>query len=269
MMVPDVGIGLSVLGDPTIEMSLIRGYHRLVEDKVSRHPGRFMALLAVTGTDIENSVEEIKRWGQSDWAAGVLPFAAVDQPLDHPHMEPIYKAAAEADLPILHHSMTWVAPYFPGYRDMDDNRMLARLCSHPWGAMKFMGSMFGSGILDRYPNIRVGILESGVGWLPFWLRRLEEQIEYVGFTADLKKKVHEYIADGRFCASIEMTEDEDMIKMVMDFVGDGVLMYASDYPHAECEFPESPSKVMAWESIPPDSKKKLMWDNAVRFFGRK
>jgi predicted TIM-barrel fold metal-dependent hydrolase len=59
-----------------------------------------------------------------------------------------------------------------------------------------------------------------------------------------------------------------MIKMVMDFLGDHVLMYASDYPHAECEFPESPVKVMSWNSIPPESKTKLMWDNAVKFFGR-
>jgi predicted TIM-barrel fold metal-dependent hydrolase len=223
----------------------------------------------VSGTSIEDSVDEIKRWGARGWAAGVLPFASLDRPLDHPDMEPIYKAAAEVDLPILHHSMTWVPPYFPGYQNMDNNRFLARLCSHPWGAMKFMGSMFGSGVLDRYPNLRIGILESGVGWLPFWIRRIEEQVDYVGFTADLQKKVGEYVADGRFSASIEMTEDEDMIKMVIDFLGDHVLMYASDYPHAECEFPESPSRVMGWKSIPEDSMKKLMWDNAVRFFGRK
>jgi predicted TIM-barrel fold metal-dependent hydrolase len=269
MMVPDVGIGLSTLGDTAIEMGLIGAYHRMADDWLNRYPGRFMALLAVSGTAVEESVAEIKRWGGTKWAAGVLPFAALDRPLDHPDMEPIYAAAAEHDLPIMHHSMTWVPPYFPGYQNMDDNRMLARLCSHPWGAMKFMGSMFGSGVLDRFPDLRVGILESGVGWLPFWLRRMEEQIEYVGFTADLKKKVHEYIADRRFCASIEMTEDEDMIRMVMDFIGDDVLMYASDYPHAECEYPDSPSRVMGWKSIPEASMKKLMWDNATRFFGRK
>jgi predicted TIM-barrel fold metal-dependent hydrolase len=269
MMVPDTAIGLSLLGDPTIEMGLISAYHRLADDFIGQHSGRFMALLAVSGTSIEDSVDEIKRWGARGWAAGVLPFASLDRPLDHPDMEPIYKAAAEVDLPILHHSMTWVPPYFPGYQNMDNNRFLARLCSHPWGAMKFMGSMFGSGVLDRYPNLRIGILESGVGWLPFWIRRIEEQVDYVGFTADLQKKVGEYVADGRFSASIEMTEDEDMIKMVIDFLGDHVLMYASDYPHAECEFPESPSRVMGWKSIPEDSMKKLMWDNAVRFFGRK
>jgi predicted TIM-barrel fold metal-dependent hydrolase len=131
-----------------------------------------------------------------------------------------------------------------------------------------MAAMIGSGVLDRYPNMKLGVLESGVGWLPFWVRRMEDQVDYVGFTAALKHKVMEYVTGGRFFASIEMTEEEDMIKMVMDFLGDDMLMYGSDYPHAECEFPESPAKVMGWKSIPEKSMKKLMWDNAERFFGR-
>lgn len=63
-----------------------------------------------------------------------------------------------------------------------------------------------------------------------------------------------------------MDEGEDMIKMVMGFPGDGMLMYVSDYPHAECEFPRSPARVKGWESIPPESMKMLMWDNAAKFF---
>ncbi|MCH7609040.1 MAG: hypothetical protein IIC94_10840, partial [Chloroflexi bacterium] len=93
------------------------------------------------------------------------------------------------------------------------------------------------------------------------------QVHYVGFTADLKRKITDYVTGGQFFASIEMVEDEDMIKMVMDFLGDDILMYASDYPHAECEFPDSPSRVLGWKSIPPASMKKLMWDNAQRFLG--
>ena len=183
-------------------------------------------------------------------------------------MEPLWAAAAEKDLAVVHHSMTWAPPYFPGYRDVDDNRFLARLCSHPWGAMKAVASFMGSGVLDRYSNLRFGILESGVGWLPFWVRRMDDQVEYVGHVADLRHKISEYVSSGRFFASIEMVEDEDMIKMVMDFLGDDVLMYASDYPHAECKFPNSPARVLGWESISPDRMEKLMWGNAVRFFGK-
>jgi predicted TIM-barrel fold metal-dependent hydrolase len=43
-------------------------------------------------------------------------------------------------------------------------------------------------------------------------------------------------------------------------------MYASDYPHSECQFPDSVDNILAWSSLVPETRKKLMWDNAARFF---
>jgi len=43
-------------------------------------------------------------------------------------------------------------------------------------------------------------------------------------------------------------------------------MYASDYPHSECQFPESIDNILAWTSLKQDTRKKLLWDNASRFF---
>jgi predicted TIM-barrel fold metal-dependent hydrolase len=50
------------------------------------------------------------------------------------------------------------------------------------------------------------------------------------------------------------------------FLGDDVLMYASDYPHSECQFPNSVDNILAWSSLGDANKKKLLWDNANRFF---
>jgi uncharacterized protein len=268
LMVPGVPMGVSLLKDPALEMGLIRAYHRYVNDFCGKYPDRLKALLVVTGTAVEASVREIKAWGKSRWAVGVWPFPGMDKPLDHPDLEPIWAAVEDEGLAVVHHSLTWDPPYFPGYRDLDDNLFLGRLCAHPWGAMKAVGSFIGSGIMDRYPNIRFGILECGCGWLPFWARRMDDQAEYVGATAKLEYKLSDYMTSGRFFSSIEMHEGEDMIKMVMDFLGDGVLMYASDYPHPECMFPKSPDHALAWKSPSQAQMHKLMWDNAVRFYGQ-
>jgi predicted TIM-barrel fold metal-dependent hydrolase len=45
-----------------------------------------------------------------------------------------------------------------------------------------------------------------------------------------------------------------------------VLMYASDYPHSECQFPDSIDNILAWSSLGGDTRGKLFWDNANRFF---
>jgi predicted TIM-barrel fold metal-dependent hydrolase len=74
------------------------------------------------------------------------------------------------------------------------------------------------------------------------------------------------MASGRFFCSIEHHEGEDMFNHVTQFLGDDVLMYASDYPHSECQFPDSVDNILAWQTLTPDTKKKLLWDNAARFF---
>ena len=267
LFVAGVPMGMSLLGDPTIEMGLITGHNRYMNDVCCRYPGRFKAMLVVSGNAVEESVAEIKQWGGTRWCVGVWPFPGGDRPLDHPDMEPIWQAVDDHGLSVIHHSLAWSPPYFPGYRDLWDNLFLGRAAAHPWGAMRAVGSFIGAGIMDRYPNLRFGILESGCGWLPFWARHLDDQAEYVGAIAPLKHKISEYMTGGRFFSSIEMHEGEDMIKMVMDFLGDDILMYASDYPHPECLFPHSVDHFLEWTALTTEQKRRLLWDNPVRFYG--
>ena len=70
----------------------------------------------------------------------------------------------------------------------------------------------------------------------------------------------------RFFSSIEMHEGEDMFNCVPDFLGDNVLMYASNYPHSECHFPNSVDYVLGWSSLKPETRQKLLWDNSARFY---
>ncbi len=55
---------------------------------------------------------------------------------------------------------------------------------------------------------------------------------------------------------------ETLAAMVTDFLGNGVLTYSSDYPGAECRFPESTAQVFAWKSPGDEAMRKMFWDNA-------
>jgi len=132
--------------------------------------------------------------------------------------------------------------------------------------MRFVASFIGGGIFDCYPTLRMGVLECGFGWLPFWGRRMNEQYDYVGSTATLKHHPEDYLKSGRFFCSIERQEGEDMFNSVTGFLGDDVLMYASDYPHSECQFPDSIDNILKWSTLKPDTRRKLFWDNAARLF---
>ena len=263
-LVPSAWTGSVGLDDTTLELGLTRAYHRHMADFCGRAPDRLKGMIVVSTAHVDESVREIEKWGTSKWAVAVMLL--VRKPVDHPDLEPVWRAAQEHDLAVVHHSSTWNPPYFPGYQDVWENIFLGRMASHPWGAMRFVAAFIGAGILDRHPRLRVGILECGFGWLPFWGKRMDEQIGYVGGTPTLKHRPFDYLTSGRFFSSIEMHEGEDMFNCVRGFLGDDVLMYASDYPHSECHFPNSIDHVLGWSSLTPETRQKLFWDNATRFY---
>jgi uncharacterized protein len=134
--------------------------------------------------------------------------------------------------------------------------------------MRNMASLIGSGVMDRYPSLRIGTLEAGHGWLPFWMTRLDEHAETIkAALPELQRRPSEYVTSGRYFQSIEIPEGPRLTNMVADLVGDHVLMYASDYPHGESHFPESAGLVVGWE-MEQGRKRKLLWDNAVRLYAR-
>ena len=63
---------------------------------------------------------------------------------------------------------------------------------------------------------------------------------------------------GRFFCSIEHHEGEDMFNHVTQFLGDDVLMYASDYPHSECQFPNSVDNILAWQSLTRRNQEEIV-----------
>jgi uncharacterized protein len=262
MMVPG---GSSGHKNPEVEMALLRAAHRHLDDYCSAAPHRLKSLIMVTARCVDESVTEIKRWSKSPWAVGIQPFLPIDFPIDHPDLNPIWQAAAEENLTVVHHSF---ASGYPGYRDLWDNPFIGRTASHPWGAMRAVAAFFGSGIMDRYPETKFAVLESGFGWLPFWARRMDDQVIYMGTVAEgLKRRPSEYMTSGQFFCSIVLHEGPEMVRMVSELLGDRILMFGSDYPHAESRFPDSVDIVQGWKDLPAQVMQNLMWDNAVRCFG--
>jgi predicted TIM-barrel fold metal-dependent hydrolase len=96
---------------------------------------------------------------------------------------------------------------------------------------------------------------------------MDDQVDYVGYVPDLKQKPSEYFTGGRVFCSIEMHEGAEMVRLVDSLLGDDVLMFGSDYPHAESRYPSSVDHVLGWEGLHPQQMQKLLWDNAVRAFG--
>ena len=145
--------------------------------------------------------------------------------------------------------------------------MVARAAAHPWGAARLLGYMTLSGMFDRFPKLRIGFSECSAGWLPAWLIRLQGQADYMANALpERRMSPVEYAQAGHIYCGIELYEGAALAASINEILGDGVLMFSSDYPHNQAEFPRSPDIVLEWEDrLGTDAMTKLMSTNAERY----
>jgi hypothetical protein len=185
---------------------------------------------------------------------------------DHPYFDPIYAASQHYDLALCIHSGTDRPPYAPARSELSDNYFLLHMTGHPWQQMRAMAAMVGGGIYERYPSLRVAHLESGCGWVPYWMERMDEHMETLAHTVPyLKSKPSEHVTGGRCFISFEA--EEAILPAVAELVGDDQLLYASDYPHYDANW-EALDVIVDRKDISDDQKRKFLSDNAKRLFTR-
>jgi hypothetical protein len=89
-----------------------------------------------------------------------------------------------------------------------------------------------------------------------------------GTTPALQYTPIECVQQGRFTCAAEPFEGPEMPKACIDLLGDGVLMYQSDYPHGEAYFPDTAEMMIHWpigSVLREQAIRKHMYDNATTF----
>ena len=270
MVLPSGGVTpFCALDDVALELAMYEAYHRFLKDYCAPYPDRLTSVILVSGRDVTASVAEVRRCGKEAWPVGVFPICPPDMSLDDPDWEPLWAVAQEYDLTAIIHSFTMTAPYPPGVWDTWDNVFLLRSAGHVWNAQRNMAALIGSGVLDRYQQLRLAPLECGHGWLASWAARLDELAEMCRHVLPpLKHKPSEYVRGPQYFQSVQLYEGEQSLLHAIEALGEDTLMFATDYPHSESWFPKSVEVVLGWTALSETVKRKLLWDNAVRCYRR-
>ena len=116
--------------DTALAQEIYAAYHRYLDAYCAVDPARLKATVPVSAADPDAAAGDIKRLADAPWAAAVTVVLPEGLPVDDPSLHPIWRALDEHDLPLLHHSFFYEPPYFPGYRDVWDNVVVAR-CRGP------------------------------------------------------------------------------------------------------------------------------------------
>ena len=132
--------------------------------------------------------------------------------------------------------------------------------------IQFVGLVYG-GVAERFPSLRIGFMECGAGWAPYWMERMDEEWEKRGSVeAPLcKEKPSSYVLDRPWYFAAE--PDEGMLPYCIDRIGADRILFASDYPHWDGMFPNVVSTIRSREDISVQAKEMILGGNANRFYG--
>ncbi|MBI2368750.1 MAG: amidohydrolase [Deltaproteobacteria bacterium] len=179
-----------------------------------------------------------------------------------PQFHPIYAACERHDLPVAFHAT--VRESIGVARHME-NFLAVHTCSHSFEQMLSMCSTVVGGIPELFPRLKLGFLEAGCAWVPYWMERLDEEWEKrPGDAPHLKRKPSEYIRGGRIFISSE--PEEALLPWVLEHVGEEIILYASDYPHWDSGYPYTVKTLMERADVTAAQKRKIFYENPSRFY---
>ncbi|HXG52286.1 MAG TPA: amidohydrolase family protein [candidate division Zixibacteria bacterium] len=259
---PTSGLGIGRIRDPKFNAALCRAYNNYIAEYCKASP----RLKAVANLPVNNPAEcprELNRAvTQLGLCGGMLAAQAHSKNLGSPEFYPLYEEAQRLNTPIAIHAFGGDEPG----SEIFDQFICLHTTGHPFPVLRQLTAMIFAGIPEKFPNLRIGYLEIGCGWIPYWMERMDEEWEKRGkVEAPLcKRKPSEYLTGGNIYYGCE--PEEKMMGYVVREIGSKTLMYASDYPHWDMSWPESAVIVWRREDLSPDAKKDILVNNARRFY---
>ena len=258
------------LDDMDLEVGIYRAYHRAMSEYCKANSQRLKYVALVGMRDVVAGVAELKRAAQDPNVVGACISAHMGEKLlDHPDFHPIWEASQDLGLAVVIHGQgNGRPPYGLGNWEGAENLFIIHSATHPYEQMRAMAALLGGGVLQRFPSLRFTFLESGCGWVPFWLDRLEEHWEMMrGHVPLLTRSPRELVRGGDQCF-ISCDPDETTIESVVQLLGQDRVIYASDYPHFDGRFPDSVRLIAERTALPDSAKRKILGENSLRLYPR-
>jgi predicted TIM-barrel fold metal-dependent hydrolase len=241
-----------------------------IDELAGEHPGRFLPLAILPVFDPDGMAAEIRRVAAKGCRAVTLPETpyGVELPSydDAEYWGPVFRACTESDVAVcLHIGGSFGLLKRPPQASIDHLIVLAPQLSAVTAADLIL-----SGTFIRHPDLRVALSEGGIGWIPFFLDRMDRHVwnhRWTGLkiTNDSKTPSELWRSNFLGCfitdpAALHLTER----------IGVDTVAWECDYPHSDSTWPHSPE--MLWGELEragvtsDEVIHKVTWENASRFF---
>ncbi len=263
--------------------SMIRAYNDwLGEEYCSVNPDRLIGMGVIPWTTVDDAIAELEHSAKLGLKGIVLGSFPNGKSYPLPEDDKFWAAVVEMGMPVTVHvtfDRSGPRESQPTFRYPKEDPETMRRIRRPllewvtnFGLRPAVGitQMVFSGVFDRFPSLKVFFAETRLGWVPFWMehadlwyqRHLSWAEDQLGFKP-LARLPSEYIKE-HILFSVQY---ERVAVELRHHVGVDHIMFATDFPHIECEWPDTrPIIEKIYADVPEDEKHQIWAGNAVNFF---
>jgi predicted TIM-barrel fold metal-dependent hydrolase len=267
VLFPTLGLGMPFLHDPQWAVITCRAYNTMLYEEITGQSPRLKGVALLPLQDVDAAVVELRRTVGRYGFVGAMLAADGHYLLGNARFDPLYEAAQELGVPVCVHAagsdMSYTGPEpFPKF-------IQAHTVSHAFGQMRQITSMIFEGVPARFPRLRIAYLEAGVGWVPYFVQRMDEEFDKRGHVEAprLPQRPSEYVKGGNIYFSCEA--EEILLRPALDYVGARQVLYASDFPHWDHGYPHSLKELKDRADVTDAEKHQIFSDNPRRLYGMK
>ncbi len=255
--------------DKEVALVMLQAYNDWVIDEwCAAYPGRFIPLGIVPMWDPELAAAEVHRIAKKGCRAVSMletPHANGYQSYLSGYWDPVLQAISDENMVLcLHIGAGFEVINRPAEAPIDHLMVLACQIS----AITAQDLLFGP-TLRRFPELRVALSEGGIGWIPFYLDRVDRHFTNQGWlhgADDFGGKLPSEVFRDHILACY-ITDPSGLL--LRDRIGIDIIAWECDYPHTDTTWPESPE--FAWKEFQDagcsdEEIHKIAWQNACRFF---
>ncbi|MGX7677475.1 amidohydrolase family protein [Jatrophihabitans sp. DSM 45814] len=253
--------------DKVLGLEVVKAYNDFIIDEwCAAAPDRQIPLMIVPYWDVQASVAEIERTA----AKGAKSFTFPELPdrLGLPswhtdHWDPMLAAAQETNMPLSLHFGTSGSPQ-ASPEALTSNFAVA-ISLFGLNSMSATAELLLSPVFHKFPNLKMALSEGGIGWMPYMLERIDYVWERHRWYNDVNREVRpsEIFKDHLYGCWIS---DYAGI-FARHLIGVDNLMFESDYPHSDSNWPHT-RKILeeALVDVPDDEAQKMVEWNARKLY---
>ena len=269
VLYPSMGLFVPFQADltPAIQTEACRRYDDWIASYCAHAPSRLFGVGIAPVLDMDAAVAEVARARALGLVAMMVrPNFLWGRNLGDRYFDPLYAALADAGIPLAVHEGFGVQAGPTIGADRFRGFTMRHMMCHPMEQMAAMGSLIVDGALERHPTLTVAFLESGTGWLAYWLARLDDHIEWMrdSETKELTRSASEYFE--RQCI-ISCDPEDPLVARTCATVGSDHVVWASDFPHPDAAFPDAVDEFVAHNpDLDADALGDILWATPVEFY---